>query len=170
MILRPRKRYCLFPVTVWKNKRVDRSVKKSFCIYFFGQKFVFYACFVFIGSWEGEKNFRVGIFLNKNLLGYRVTGNKQLFLGLISNKKQHDNLSETFLLGNIFCRKCTIFIYFFLFSSTGGATWWSRIDQSGVDDEWRNDRPRFTAPCKSELLLCYYFQWLTATKCSNRFP
>ena len=23
-----------------------------------------------IGSWEADKNFRVGIFLNKNLLGY----------------------------------------------------------------------------------------------------
>ena len=38
-------------------------------------------CFIFftlIVSWEGEKNLRVGIILNKNLLG-RVTGNKQLF-------------------------------------------------------------------------------------------
>ena len=32
-----------------------------------------------IWSWEGGKNFRVGIWLDKNLLGYRVTGNKQLF-------------------------------------------------------------------------------------------
>ena len=32
---------------------------------FFGQKYVFYACFTLIGSWEGGKNFRVGIFLNK---------------------------------------------------------------------------------------------------------
>ena len=36
---------------------------------FFGQKCVFYACFTMIGSWEGRKNFRVGISLNKNLLG-----------------------------------------------------------------------------------------------------
>ena len=28
---------------------------------------MFYACFTLIGSWEGGKNFRVGIFLNKNL-------------------------------------------------------------------------------------------------------
>ena len=32
----------------------------------------------------GGKNFRVGIFLNKNLLGSRVTGNKELFLGLLN--------------------------------------------------------------------------------------
>ena len=38
-------------------------------IIFFGQKCVFYACFTLIGSWEGWKNFRVGISLNKNLLG-----------------------------------------------------------------------------------------------------
>ena len=31
---------------------------------------MFYACFSLIGSWEGEKYFRVGILLNKNLLGY----------------------------------------------------------------------------------------------------
>ena len=31
---------------------------------------VFYACFTLIGSLEGDKNFGVGIFLNKNLLGY----------------------------------------------------------------------------------------------------
>ena len=52
-----------------KNIRVGRSVKISFLHYFFGQKCVFSACFMLIGSWEGRKNFRVGIFLNKNLLG-----------------------------------------------------------------------------------------------------
>ena len=67
-MLRPKKRNCLFPVTVCKN-RVGRSVKKIFLDYFFGQKCVFYACFTLIGIWEGGKNFRVGIFLNKNLLG-----------------------------------------------------------------------------------------------------
>ena len=30
---------------------------------------MFYACFTLIGSWEGRNFFRVGIFLNKNLLG-----------------------------------------------------------------------------------------------------
>ena len=30
---------------------------------------MFYACFMLNGSWEGGKNFRVGIFLNENLLG-----------------------------------------------------------------------------------------------------
>ena len=45
------------------------SVKKHFLRYFFGQKYVFYACFTLIGSWMGNKNFRVGIILYKNLLG-----------------------------------------------------------------------------------------------------
>ena len=38
---------------------------------------------MFYVDWElgGRKNFRVGIYLNKNLLGW-VIGNKQLFLGL----------------------------------------------------------------------------------------
>ena len=31
---------------------------------------MFYACFTLIWSWERGKNFRIGIFLNKNLLGY----------------------------------------------------------------------------------------------------
>ena len=52
-----------------EKNRVGRSVKLFFFHYFFGQKCVFYACFTLIGSWEGNKNFRVGIFLNKNLLG-----------------------------------------------------------------------------------------------------
>ena len=51
------------------KKRVGRSVKIYFLHYFFGQKCVFHACFTLIGSLEGGKNFRVGIFLNKNLLG-----------------------------------------------------------------------------------------------------
>ena len=49
------------------KNRVSRSVKNYFFLhYFFG---VFYACFTLIGSLEGEKNLRVGIFFNKNLLG-----------------------------------------------------------------------------------------------------
>ena len=77
VLIRPRKKYCLFPVTVFKKNKVGRLV--IFLHFFFGQKCVFYACFTLIGSWEGGKNFRIGIFLDKNLLG-RVTGNKQLFL------------------------------------------------------------------------------------------
>ena len=50
-----------------KKNRVGRLV--IFLNYFFGQKCVFYACRMLIGSWEGGNNFRVGIFLNKNLLG-----------------------------------------------------------------------------------------------------
>ena len=38
--------------------------------------------FTLIGSWEGGKNFRVGIYLNKILLGTR---NEQHFLGLIED-------------------------------------------------------------------------------------
>ena len=66
--MRPKKISCLFPVTAEKN-RVGRSVKRFFLHYFFGQKCVIYACFTLIRSWEGDKNLRVGILLNKNLLG-----------------------------------------------------------------------------------------------------
>ena len=59
--IRPKKRNCLFPVTVRKKNRVGRSVKKILH-FFFGQKCVFYACFTLIGSWMGDKNFRVGFF------------------------------------------------------------------------------------------------------------
>ena len=52
-----------------KKNRVGRSVKDFFLHYFFGQKCVFYACLMLIGSWMSDKNFRVAIFLNKNLLG-----------------------------------------------------------------------------------------------------
>ena len=52
-----------------KNIRVGRSVKYFWGDYSFDQKCVFNACFTLIGSWEGRKNFWVGIFLNKNLLG-----------------------------------------------------------------------------------------------------
>ena len=52
-----------------KKYRVGKSVKQFFLHYFLGQKCLFYACFTLIGSWEGITNFKVGIFLNKNLLG-----------------------------------------------------------------------------------------------------
>ena len=53
-----------------EKNRIGRSVKTFFFHYFhIGQKCVFYACFTLIGSLEGGKNFGVGIFLNKNLLG-----------------------------------------------------------------------------------------------------
>ena len=41
---------------------VGRSVKSLYFHYFFGQKCEFYACFTLIGSWEGGKKIRVGIF------------------------------------------------------------------------------------------------------------
>ena len=67
--IRPKKRNCLFPVTVREKKGYSVGRKKKNLHYFFCQKCVFYACF-FI-DWEsgGQKNFRVGIFLNKNILG-----------------------------------------------------------------------------------------------------
>ena len=65
-----KKRNCLFYCNGPKKNRVGRSAKTFFFHFFFGQKCVFYACFTLIGSyWEGEKNFGVGIFLDKNLLG-----------------------------------------------------------------------------------------------------
>ena len=63
LLVRPKKRNCLFPVTV-RKKRVGRSVKNKICIIFLVQN-VFYACFTLIVSWEGGKNFGVGIFLIK---------------------------------------------------------------------------------------------------------
>ena len=38
-------------------------------IIFLVKNVCFNACFTLIGSWEGGKNFKEGIFLNKNLLG-----------------------------------------------------------------------------------------------------
>ena len=56
-VLRPRKKLFVSCNSLRKN-RVIRSVGH----YFLGQKFMFYACFTLFGSWEGRKNFRVGIF------------------------------------------------------------------------------------------------------------
>ena len=59
-------------------------MKKKILDYFFGQKGVLCMFFfTLIGSWEGGKNFGVGIFLNKYSLGlgYRK---QTTFLGLIS--------------------------------------------------------------------------------------
>ena len=68
LYIRPKKENVFF--LLWSEKnRVGRSVKRFFLHYFFGQKCLFYACFTLISSWEGQKKFRVGIFLNKNLLG-----------------------------------------------------------------------------------------------------
>ena len=65
-----------------KKNRVGRSVKRFFLHYFFGQKCVIYPCFTLIWSWEVGKNFRVGIFLNKNLLGQGYRKQTIFFLGL----------------------------------------------------------------------------------------
>ena len=65
----PKKRNLFVSCNGLKKNRVGRSAIFFFLHYFFGQKCVFYACFMLIGSWEGGKNFRVGIFLKINLLG-----------------------------------------------------------------------------------------------------
>ena len=78
-----------------KKDRVGRSVKNIFLHYFFGQKCVFYVCFTLIGSWMGDKNFRVGIFLNKTLLGYRVMYRKQTTFFLRPNRSYR---GSTFIL------------------------------------------------------------------------
>ena len=43
---------------------------------------MFYACFALIGSWEGGKKFMSRDFKKIKICKGRVTGNKQLFLGL----------------------------------------------------------------------------------------
>ena len=53
----------------WLGLKKEIACFLFFLHYFFGQKCVFYACFTLIQSWKGRKKFRVGIILNKNLLG-----------------------------------------------------------------------------------------------------
>ena len=50
--------------------------------FFGGGLFVFYSYFMWIGSVESRKNFRVGNFLSKNLLGKGFRKQKT-FLGLL---------------------------------------------------------------------------------------
>ena len=57
LVVKPRKKVC-FPLQSEKNW-VGRFVIYIFGGFFFVQKW----------NWEGRKNFRVGIFLSKNLLG-----------------------------------------------------------------------------------------------------
>ena len=66
--LRPRKKKFV-SCNGLKKIGYRRLVGKKKLHYLFGQKCVFHVCFMLIGSWEVGKNFRVGIFLNKNLLG-----------------------------------------------------------------------------------------------------
>ena len=69
VLIRPKKRNCLFPVTVRKN-RVGRSVKIFFfALLFFVKNVCFMHVLLQLGVGREEKNCRVGIFLNKNLLG-----------------------------------------------------------------------------------------------------
>ena len=67
--IRPKKRNLFVSCNGPKNFRVGRSVKKIFSIIFLVEKCVFYACFMLIGSWEGGKNFRVGIIIRNYLFG-----------------------------------------------------------------------------------------------------
>ena len=69
LVSKPKKKILFVSCNGLKKHRVGRSVQNFILHYFPGQKCVFYACFTLIGSWAGGKNFRVGTFLNKNLLG-----------------------------------------------------------------------------------------------------
>ena len=62
MFLRPRKKDFVSCIKRSKKYRVGRSENYFFLDCFFVQKCVFNACFTLIGSREGCKNFRVGIF------------------------------------------------------------------------------------------------------------
>ena len=62
---RPRKNILFVSCNGLKKIRVGNF----FCIIFLVKNVRFVHVFMLIGSWEGGKNFRVGIFLNKNLLG-----------------------------------------------------------------------------------------------------
>ena len=65
LLIRPKKRKLFVSCNGPEKNRVGRLAKSFFLRYFFGQICVFYACFTLLGRWEGEKNFRVGISLNK---------------------------------------------------------------------------------------------------------
>ena len=56
---------------------------------------MFYACFTLIGSWEGGKNFRVGIFLNKKLVRVGLQETNNFFLGLSQGSKNACILANT---------------------------------------------------------------------------
>ena len=81
---------------------VGRSVKSFFCFIFLVKKSVFYACFTLFGSWMGDKNFGVGIFLNKKHVsaGYRK---QTSFLGLtcIAVLKKYYWFHLVMLLGHV---------------------------------------------------------------------
>ena len=69
MLLRPKKRNCLFPVTVRKKNRVGRSVKKKFGLFLLAKMCVL--CMFYV-DWElggQKKTIGVRILLNRNLLG-----------------------------------------------------------------------------------------------------
>ena len=65
---RPKKKKLFVSCNGLKKNRVGRLVKKKFII-FLVKNVLLMHIFTLIGSWEGRKNFRVEIFLNKNLLG-----------------------------------------------------------------------------------------------------
>ena len=68
ILFRPKKINCLFPVTVRTKKGFEVGKKKKFALFIWSKMCVL--C-MFYDDWElgGPKNFRVGIFVNKNLLG-----------------------------------------------------------------------------------------------------
>ena len=63
---------------------------------------MFYACFTLIGSWDDDKNFRVGIFWNKKLVrvGLQETNNF-LFLALGIKHEVTNCLNESCRLGSL---------------------------------------------------------------------
>ena len=69
---------------------------------------MFYACFTLIGSWEGRKNFKVGISLNKKLVrvGLQETNNfffrpKPEVCKCVSQMGDHELLGvQLLILGN----------------------------------------------------------------------
>ena len=72
-----------------------------------GRSVIFYACFTLIGSWMGDKNFRVGIFLNNNLLGLGYRKQTTFFLGLNSlHNLKFDKHQYTSISINIYVKTC----------------------------------------------------------------
>ena len=63
---------------------------------------MFYAGFTSIGSWEGRKNFGVGIFLNKKLVRVGLQETNKFLLGL--RPLQFNYLSYKLFWGKKFCQ------------------------------------------------------------------
>ena len=88
--------------------------------FFLGQKCVFYACFTLIGSWEGEKNLRVGIFLNKKLVMVGLQETNNFFFrpyrksSRIMNKTETQERTTVKLVMFACSKYCVFFIFSFM--------------------------------------------------------